>query len=386
MEAVDSSDDDYWSGSKKRNAGKSGVISNGSLPHESDVTSIHQSSPTNNNAFAGVPRVWNAFSSKKRRIVSVVNDPPDDHRHSDSSSFGTTFGSKDPESETELSQTENLLEDDGVSIDLGGNKTIPPDDKMSWIGHRVAKKFDNDTVYFGKIVTTYNRKIECLWHVQYDDGDSEDLSEEDIKEALRMYDVFRQRELEDVLWFSKVVVLRHQFIVEKEKILSELPMNIKSNFLELGFARWARKYLPVMYLGPYDVSPGAVREEWMGNYKKHKNCIDKMPRLVYWYGARVDICFSFVEPKDCYSLSDGIKRGFCKIPIKGTIEVKAKIKCDMPLTKKWESYMQDMSLPRQERIGGPKLREDHELVEDRLKLLVEVYAEKRLKADEYSPL
>lgn len=105
-----------------------------------------------------------------------------------------------------------------------------------------------------------------------------------------------------------------------------------------------------------------------------------MPRLAYWYGAKVNICFSFVEPKDCFSLSDGIKRGFCKIPANETIGGKAEIKCKTPLSKKWEAYMQDMSLPPQERKGGPKLREDHELVEDRLKLLVEVYAEKRLKA------
>jgi len=371
MATDDSSDDEYWNHGKKRNSGKSDEI---------DATLSQQSSPTNNNASAGAPRVWNTFSSKKRRIVSVDNDPPDDHDHSDSSSLSTTFNSKDHESETGLSQTDNSLDDDEVIIDVGGNKKIPIDDKMLRIGQRVAKKFENDIVYFGKIVTTYNREIECLWHVEYDDGDSEDLTEDYIKEALRLYDVFRQRELEDVLWFSKVVVLRHQFIVEKENFLSELPINIKSHFLELGFARWARMYLPVMYLGPYDVSPGAVRDEWMENYKKHKNCIDKMPRLAYWYGAKVNICFSFVEPKDCFSLSDGIKRGFCKIPANETIGGKAEIKCKTPLSKKWEAYMQDMSLPPQERKGGPKLREDHELVEDRLKLLVEVYAEKRLKA------
>jgi len=381
MDEIDSSDDEFWNRKEARAIEISDIVGNGSVSNDvgispsQSITTKDQSPPSDDYTPAGAQSGWNSFSLKKRRLVSILNDPPDNGCHLDSSSSASSSDSKGHDYETEVLRPNFLIENDDLAIDVDGEGQVTPDDIELQVGQRIAKKFEDGDIYFGKIVDAYDHKTGRLWHVSYDDGDSEDLGEQALWDAYILYDEFRQKEFEDVLWYSKVVVLRHHFIVEKENFLSELPKNIKANFLELGFARWASKYLPVMYLGPYDVSPGAIRQEWVENYRKHKQCIDKMPRLVYWYGSRVQRCFSFVEPKDCMSLSDGIERGFCKIPIVG----EKKSTYTTPLNKKWTAFMKDISLPPKGRKGGPKLRESHELVEDRLKLLVEVEAERRLQ-------
>ena len=60
---------------------------------------------------------------------------------------------------------------------------------------------------------------------------------------------------------------RVQFEKEKRQILSQIPSTVKAQFRSVGFARWTRKVtLPVMFLGPYDVAPGKLRN----------SCIKKM--------------------------------------------------------------------------------------------------------------
>ena len=54
-----------------------------------------------------------------------------------------------------------------------------------------------------------------------------------------------------------------QFEEEKRKILKSIPPDTKNYFRELGFAKWGRDWLPCMFLGPYDLAPGPVREKWM---------------------------------------------------------------------------------------------------------------------------
>ena len=54
---------------------------------------------------------------------------------------------------------------------------------------RVAKYFDGH-IYYGTITTSKPFKSDkgiLLWHVQYDDGDSEDFNKEEVMEAMDLY-------------------------------------------------------------------------------------------------------------------------------------------------------------------------------------------------------
>ena len=69
-------------------------------------------------------------------------------------------------------------------------------DPQAYIGARVSKMFGAD-VYYGTI-TSYipapSAKDDDLWHVLYDDDDSEDFDAKDLKKALNLY---RQKEAGD---------------------------------------------------------------------------------------------------------------------------------------------------------------------------------------------
>ncbi len=54
-----------------------------------------------------------------------------------------------------------------------------------------------------------------------------------------------------------------KFEKERSEILSKVPDRVKNQFRQLGFAKWGKDVLPVMFLGPYDVAPGSVRDTWM---------------------------------------------------------------------------------------------------------------------------
>ncbi len=59
--------------------------------------------------------------------------------------------------------------------------------------------------------------------------------------------------------------------IEKEKMLAQIPHNLKKNFRRNGFAQWNKHVLPVLFLGPYDVGPGKVRELWMKMFTRVRN-------------------------------------------------------------------------------------------------------------------
>jgi hypothetical protein len=56
-----------------------------------------------------------------------------------------------------------------------------------------------------------------------------------------------------------------KIVFEKERtdIIKRIPKNVKNDFRKLGFAKWGTDVLPCMQLGPYDVGPGGVRDQWM---------------------------------------------------------------------------------------------------------------------------
>ena len=61
---------------------------------------------------------------------------------------------------------------------------------------------------------------------------------------------------------------KQQFEEDRDEILRNIPKDSRKQFKELGFGKWNRDWLPVMILGPYDVAPGPVRDQWMSMAEK----------------------------------------------------------------------------------------------------------------------
>ena len=113
-------------------------------------------------------------------------------------------------------------------------------------------------------------------------------------------------------------------ISNKDAILAQVPSHIKANFREVGFykQRLQNSYLPVLCLGPFDVPPGPVRDEWVAQYKKGGKVLSLG---VYFYGKEADDdeaygmipWFSFVP------FSKAVNRGLTQIPHDITDKVEA---------------------------------------------------------------
>lgn len=83
---------------------------------------------------------------------------------------------------------------------------------------------------------------------------------------------------------SKYEERKASFEKEKKKVLDSTPDYVKKQFKQLGFAKWSKEYLPVMFLGPYDVAPGAVRDCWFQMKEKvRKLKYDNQRDYVYCY-------------------------------------------------------------------------------------------------------
>ena len=60
---------------------------------------------------------------------------------------------------------------------------------------------------------------------------------------------------------------RKEFDREKEGVMAQVPADNKKLFLQVGFAKWGKGYLPAMAVSPYDVPPGDIRDQWMKMYQ-----------------------------------------------------------------------------------------------------------------------
>jgi hypothetical protein len=63
------------------------------------------------------------------------------------------------------------------------------------------------------------------------------------------------------------------FEEEKANILDQIPKEIINDFRTCGFAKWNKEYLPCMQLGPYDVAPGLIRDQWMDMFE-NVSCVN----------------------------------------------------------------------------------------------------------------
>merc|ERR1712238_56032 len=102
---------------------------------------------------------------------------------------------------------------------------------------------------------------------------------------------------------------------EKEKIdiISKIDDKTKEEFLAVGFAYWAKTYLPCIQLGPYDVFPDGVRDSWM---KMRNACAKgnrKLTRLIFWYGTTEENMaqgYSFLPSSKLVSYEEGCRKGY----------------------------------------------------------------------------
>jgi hypothetical protein len=62
--------------------------------------------------------------------------------------------------------------------------------------------------------------------------------------------------------------MKAKFEEERANVLAKIPENVKKEFRQVGFAKWGKDFLPVMFLGPYDVAPGSVRDQWFEMLEK----------------------------------------------------------------------------------------------------------------------
>eukprot|EP01083_Nonionella_stella_P233662 823035_1 len=116
-------------------------------------------------------------------------------------------------------------------------------------------------------------------------------------------------------------IAKAQVIFEKDRkdILQQIPEKSKREFRTLGFAKWGKDFLPVMVLGPYDVGPGGVRDQWMQMFENTIKSGRPMSKLVFWYGTPHDDLsnsFSFVAGSKIVSLPSGQKQHLHELPAK----------------------------------------------------------------------
>jgi hypothetical protein len=60
---------------------------------------------------------------------------------------------------------------------------------------------------------------------------------------------------------------REMFVRERDEILSQIPEDVKERFRECGFATWGKVVYPIIELGPYDVPPGDLRDQWFAMFE-----------------------------------------------------------------------------------------------------------------------
>ena len=60
---------------------------------------------------------------------------------------------------------------------------------------------------------------------------------------------------------------RELFETKKEEVLSMIPQDVKARFRQCGFASWGRVVYPMIELGPYDVPPGDLRDQWFSMFE-----------------------------------------------------------------------------------------------------------------------
>jgi len=259
---------------------------------------------------------------------------------------------------------------EGASITTERLRNVKP-------GDRIAHDFGDAGVFFGSVDKSHGYESgsekDCSWDIAFDDGDRYSFDVTEVSQAIALYDQIRENERTDPNTKKKIHEWRDEHLAEKRDVLAKLPQHNKDRFLEVGFAKWGKSHLPCLFLGPYDVSPGTVREEWLEAFSRVSKKSRKFPQIVYWFGTKnLDKGFSILDDSDCLSLKEARAKGLLKHKI---TQSKAALKHNHALHKLREA----IAKPRDHSRLPLQVCEAHERIASGHRLLAEFEAAKNLR-------
>ena len=252
-------------------------------------------------------------------------------------------------------------------------------------GDRLARDFDG-TIYFGQVETchtTGKNEKECCFDVLFDDGEVYQLDLPDVTAALKLYQACKRKERNDPQIQSKINSMKSDFKKEKQKILRQLPDELKVQFLEIGFAQFDHRsaYMPCLFLSPFDVA-WSVRTHWLDKFKRAKDStagFKDFPRLVYWYGEKsIEKSFSLISAKKCLSYEEACEIGVANMPkdIQKKVRKRKRLgKNEEKVYSIWKLMEEELDKSPADRILFEKPKEDYELVQSGERLCMEIEAE-----------
>jgi len=267
-----------------------------------------------------------------------------------------------------------------------GEKQIQALLKDVKVGQRIAMEFSDTEMKFGEVEICFTRKRDpkkWAWHVGFDDGETYELDPDEMIDALGTYRRCYDAEMSEPNRSTRVAAIVTAFEIRKQLVMAMMPDDYKKYFLQIGFAKWAGsyqghlKYFPVLFLGPYDISEGPLRQKMYNEIKKAQKTGKRMPRLVYWYGEKIEEAFSFVPQGSCMSYEEGVAKGMHELPK----PLQVKLDKGLKFTKDEEKLLaardqmeEDLHKDPVDRIRFEKEKEDYEYIVGGSWLIAEVEA------------
>jgi hypothetical protein len=230
------------------------------------------------------------------------------------------------------------------------------------VGDRIAYEFGTAGVFFGSIeglnVIRHMPRKNMRWDIEFDDGDRYKFDAFEMATGIALYEKIRLGEKNNPECVEKIRMWRETHLAEKRNIKKKIPKCIQKMYREVGFAKWGQWYLPVMFLGPYDVGPGSVREQWKEAFAKEdwtQTPVGKIPQIVYWFGESTNKGFSILEEKECLSLEEGKKKGLLR---RKENKSKSASKHNHAISLLWDAHRK----PSEARLPLGIIKEHHERV------------------------
>jgi len=315
----------------------------------------------------------NSSTNNYNRLLNVANNDDDTKNKNKKKKNNNNIKKKDSSGDNGINKIKNIADDNENTTIVVANENIKDDsssnnnsnnhsnnkkmnDKASLlglvVGDRIAFDFGSG-IYFGSIdeCDTFKKvKSAWNWNVTFDDGDRYKFDYKDMLEGVTLYEKIKIDEMNDPNREKKVKKIKDNFFTQQKIVLSKIPEIVEKQFLQVGFALWQKIYLPVMYLGPYDVSPGPVRDEWLAAFEKCEK--SKVPQLVYWFGNNSNGAFSVLELTSCLSFEEGKRRGL--------LEQKRGATDKNRFDKALVQLKEVLKKPLHKRVPFVKLKEEHE--------------------------
>ena len=149
---------------------------------------------------------------------------------------------------------------------------------------------------------------------------------DEMIDGLDTYQRCYEAEMSNPKRATKIAKMVGAFKKKRQDMLAMLPDSYKSRFLQIGFGKWESsyhmhlKYYPILFLSPFDVSEGPIRQQTFKEIKKAKLSGKNPPCLVYWYGEKLATAFSLLPQRKCLTYEEGVARGLDKVPMQADTE------------------------------------------------------------------